>query len=179
MAIKWFLVSQLKCMYVSRKGLQLITLEKKLNFESKAFRKYAKEQGLKNCFFGKENTGSAKEFCDGSTRLSQTMKDMKQIFLLGLVVGMILGAIIILFSFFVGNFSLGFNKIWAQSDYAPYFKAKANGLFYNSKNENPYRIKKIVRDGTDYVYILEGMKNKPQEKQEMHPNRKPTKIAPL
>ena len=107
------------------------------------------------------------------------MKEMKQIFLLGLVVGMILGAIIIVFSFFVGNSSLGFDKIWAKSDYAPYFKTKTKGLFFNGKKEAPYRIKKIDRNGLDYVYVLEGLEKKPQEKLQMHPSRKPKTVAPL
>ena len=107
------------------------------------------------------------------------MKDMKQIFLLGLVVGMILGAIIIIFSLFVGNSTLGFDKFWTQSDYAPYFKNKSKSLFSDGINQYPYRIKKINRNGLDFVYLLEGVKDKPFQKRQIHPNRKPAIVAPM
>lgn len=99
--------------------------------------------------------------------------------MLGLVVGMILCGIIIISFFVLGNPNLGFDRLWSKNDYAPYFKTKMKGLFSDSKHQPPYRIKKIERDGKDYVYILEGVQEKSFEKTEIHPNRKPVKISPM
>jgi len=92
---------------------------------------------------------------------------------------MILGAIIIVSSFFVGNTSLSFDPNFSKTEYAPYFKTKAKGLFFTNKDQAPYRLKKIDRDGKDYLYLLEGLKSKPSQKPENHPHRKPTTVVPM
>ena len=104
---------------------------------------------------------------------------MKQIFMLGLVVGMVLCGIIIISFFVLGNPHLGLDKLWSKNDYAPYFKNKIKGLFLDDTHQPPYRIKKIERDGNDYIYILKGVTEKPFEKPEIHPNRKPVKVSPM
>ncbi len=107
------------------------------------------------------------------------MKDMKQIFILGLVVGMILGGMIIVLSFFLGNSFLGFNTMWTKQELAPYFRKNNKNFLSANANQPPYRIKKIDRDGKNYVYILKGGEKENQVKDKMHPNKSPIKVAPL
>jgi hypothetical protein len=107
------------------------------------------------------------------------MKDMKQIFILGLIVGMILGGIIIVSSFFLGNSYQFFDGIKTSKNLAPYFQKKTKGLFDSDSNKPPYRIKRIDRNGKNYVYILEGGEKHYLNKNKLHPNRRPTTVAPM
>jgi hypothetical protein len=107
------------------------------------------------------------------------MNDMKQIFILGLIVGMILGGIIIVSSFFLGNSYHFLDQFHTPKNLAPYFQKKTKGLFSSNNNKPPYRIKRIDRNGKNYVYILEGGDKNVQNENKMHPNRSPIKVAPL
>jgi hypothetical protein len=105
--------------------------------------------------------------------------NVKQIFMLGLVVGMILAGIILIFFFVFGQARVRLPSLSDQNNYAPYFKTKTKGLFTESEHQPLYRIKKIERDGQCYLYILEGIKPKPSQKPDRHPNRKAVKVAPM
>lgn len=106
------------------------------------------------------------------------MKYHKESFAYGLVVGMVLVGIIIIFSFFLGN--PAYENIFFRSSSNPSSNVSRTwgGLFSSTPIQLPYRIKRFNRDGKDFVYVIEGGNKSSSNYNKTHPNKTPLQVAP-